>query len=200
MKQESIDQRYKMLKKHHTQTLEKAIEDKKVDPPVISFLLKVSKIPDIYTSSSCSGRIMLLSTDENENKKFSSFHCKYHRTITFDEIKQEIDSFNKGELWFKMEAFIFHFGTKDFQKARDVLSFSQSFGLKKAGIITAKDGKYILEITSTQYMSIPIKSDNQLLISDKYLKYIVNKANRKLELNFERLEKFEKSFLETFQK
>jgi tRNA(Phe) wybutosine-synthesizing methylase Tyw3 len=49
-------------------------------------------------------------------------------------------------------------------------------------------------------MSIPIKSDNQLLISDKYLKYIVNKANRKLELNFERLEKFEKFFLETFQK
>ncbi len=56
-----------------------------------------------------------------------------------------------------MESFIFHFGAKDYDKAKDLLAFSQNFGLKKAGIITAKDCKYILEVTNTQYLALPIK-------------------------------------------
>ncbi len=198
MDKNKVTQRFKMLKEHHTKTLYEAIDNKKVDEILTLFLLDVVKIPDIFTSSSCAGRIMLLSTDETENKKISSFHKKYHRKVTFEEIKKDILESSEKDIWFKMEPFIFHFGCKDFEKAREVLSFCQEFGLKKAGIITAKDGKYILEVTSTQYMALPIKENNNILVSDEYLKFIIDRANKKIEINFERLEKFSKLFFEKF--
>jgi len=198
MIQNTVDKKYEMIKKHHTDTLMEAIDTKKVDDILVLFLLDVTKIPDIFTSSSCAGRIMLLSTDEYENKKVSSFHKKYHRKITFEEIKKDLQLSSENDIWFKMEPFIFHFGCKDYEKAKELLSFAQEFGLKKAGIITAKDGKYILEVTSTQYMALPLKENNNILVSDDYLKFVVDRANKKIEKNFERLEKFSKLFLERF--
>ena len=195
----AISQRYAMTKEHHTQTLQKAIDEKKVDDILVPFLLKVTKLKNLFTSSSCAGRIMLLSTDEDENKKISSFHKRFHRKVTFKEIKDAINEPTENDIWLKVEPFIFHFGTKDYEKAKEILKFSQEFGLKKAGIITSKDGKYIIEVTSTQFMAIPIKSKNNILIDDIYLKYIVDRANKKIELNFKRLDKFEKEFLKTFK-
>jgi tRNA wybutosine-synthesizing protein 3 len=197
--QENIEQKFKMIKKHHTQTLKEAIDTKKVDEILIPFLLEVTKIPDVFTSSSCAGRVMLLSTDENESKKISSFHKKYHRKVSFEEIKKDLSENTVHDIWLKTEPFIFHFGCKDYKKAKELLSFSQEFGLKKAGIITAKDGKYILEVTSTQFMALPLKSGNDLLITDDYLKFIIERANKKIEINFERLEKFSKQFLKKFK-
>jgi len=200
MNTHSMNQKYEMVKKHHTETLLEAIETKKVDEILIPFLLEVTKIPDVFTSSSCAGRIMLLSTDEYENKRVSSFHKKYHRKTTFDELKKDLDSSNERDIWFKMEPFIFHFGCKDYDKAKELLSFSQEFGLKKAGIIAAHDGKYILEVTSTQYMALPLKENDSMLVSDDYLKFIIDRANKKIDVNFERLERFSKLFLEKFSK
>lgn len=198
MDQSTINQRFKMLKEYHTGTLKEAIETKKVDEVLIPFLLKITDIDGIFTSSSCAGRIMLLSTDESENKKISSFHKKYHRTVTFSEVKEDLLSSTENDIWLKVEPFIFHFGCKDFEKAKEVLSFCQENGLKKAGIITAKDGKFILEVTSTQYMALPLKENSRLLINDEYLKFILERANKKIEINFERLEKFSKLFLTKF--
>ena len=192
------EQKYKMIKEHHTKTLKKAIFEKKVDEILIPFLLEVVKIPFIFTSSSCAGRIMLLSTNEYESKKISSFHKKFHRVVTFDEIKSSIYDNSEKDLWLKVEPFIFHFGTKDFEFAKKILSFSQEFGLKKAGIISAKDGKFTLEVTSTQFMALPLKVDNKILIDDDYLKLIIDRANTKIKINFERLKKFESSFLLSF--
>ena len=194
----TIEQRFLMTKKHHQETLNQAIKENKADKPIIPFLLKVSKIKDIFTSSSCSGRIMLLSTDSNENKKFSSFHKRFHRLVEFKEIKNAINESNENELWLKVEPFIFHFGCEDLEKAKEILEFSKEFGLKKAGIITAKPGRFILEITSTQYLALPVKINNQLLFDDSYLETIIKKANHKLDINFKRLEKFEKEFLKKF--
>jgi len=197
----SINQRYDMTKKHHKGTLQKAIDEKKVDEILIPFLLKVTEIPDVFTSSSCAGRIMLLSTDENEDKEVSHFHKRYHRTITFDELKSDLaENTKEMDIWFKVEPFIFHFGTKDYDKAKDVLKFCAEFGLKKAGIITAKDGKFIIEATATQYMALPLKANNKLLVDEDYLKFILDRGNKKLELNYALLDKFEKAFLKEFKK
>lgn len=195
---QSINKKYSMLKKHHTNTLLKAIEEKKVDDKLVSFLLKIKNIKNIFTSSSCAGRIMLLSTDENENKKISSFHKKYHRQVLFKEIKEDLEKDTNNDIWLKTEPFIFHFGCKDYDTAKEILSFCQEFGLKKAGIITAKEGKYILEVTSTQYMALPLKEKNKILVTDSYLDFIINRANKKLKLNYERLDLFSKTFINKF--
>ncbi|MDD3975846.1 MAG: hypothetical protein PHN22_01610 [Candidatus ainarchaeum sp.] len=196
----SIDQKYDMIKKNHTNTLLKAISENKADLLIIPFLLEITKIPDIFTSSSCAGRIMLLSTDENESKKVSHFHKRFHRVVTFDEIKSALNEDTSGEIWLKAEPFIFHFGAKDYIKAKEILDFCQQFGLKKSGIIASNEGKFIIEVTYTQFMALPVKKDNLILVDDFYLNLIVSKANTKMELNFKRLKYFENAFLNNFLK
>lgn len=198
MNKQMVDSRFAMLKKHHTQTLKDAISKDLVDAPVIPFLLKVVEIPDIYTSSSCSGRLMLLGGDEDESKKVSGFVNRYHRLVTFEEIKRDIDNFNTGYLWLKVEPFIFHFATKDYTKAKEILDFCREQGLKKAGIISAKEGRFTCEVTHTVFMSTLVKIDTKQLVSEDYLKTIIDIANKKLATNFKKLEAFENAFLKKF--
>jgi tRNA wybutosine-synthesizing protein 3 len=192
--------RFEMIKKHHTQTLIKAITEKKVDEPIIPFLKEIINIPNIFTSSSCCGRILLLNSNKDENKKYSSFHKKYHRTITYEEFINDINNSNKDYLWLKVEPFIFHIGCKDYVVAEKILRFCRDFGLKKAGIISVKEGKFVIEITNTVFLSTLIKKDSDLLVTKEYLKEIVMLANKKLEKNFKKLKLFENSFLKEFQK
>jgi len=199
MNKNLVDSKFAMLKKHHTQTLKDAISKDQVDSPIIPFLLKIIEIPDIYTSSSCSGRLLLLGGDEEENKKVSGFVSRYHRAVTYDEIKKDVSNFNIGYLWFKVEPFIFHFATKDYDKAKEILDFCREQGLKKAGIISAKEGRFTCEVTHTVFMSTLIKIDKNQLISEDYLKVIVDIANKKLETNFKKLKEFEEKFLKKFK-
>jgi tRNA wybutosine-synthesizing protein 3 len=198
MNKSLVDSKFAMLKKHHTQTLKDAISKDLADSLVIPFLLEVTEIPDIYTSSSCSGRLLLLGGDEDENKKVSGFVSRYHRIVTYEELKKDISNFNIGYLWLKVEPFIFHFATKDYDKAKEILDFCREQGLKKAGIISAKEGRFTCEVTHTVFMSTLIKIDKNQLISDDYLKVIVDIANKKLEHNFKKLKEFEDAFLKKF--
>lgn len=196
---EMIDTRFEMLKKHHTQTLNDAISNGLVDKPIISFLEKVTKIPTMFTSSSCCGRIMLLIGDEEENKKHSSFLKKFHETVSFEDLKKELTNLpNTGVVWLKVEPFIFHFGLKDYSSAKALLDFCRSFGLKKAGIISAREGKFTCEVTNTVYLSTVLAKDGEILVSEEYLAILLDIANKKLENNFKKLELFTSSFLSSF--
>jgi tRNA wybutosine-synthesizing protein 3 len=190
--------RFDMIKKHHTNTLKKAIKEGKADQRIIPFLLEITKIKDIFTSSSCCGRILLLSSNKNENKKYSSFHKRFHRLVEWDEFIEAINNSNKNYLWLKVEPFIFHIGCSNYKKAEEILQFCRDFGLKKAGIISAKKGKFIIEITNTIFMSTLIKKDKDLLVSNTYLKEVLELANNKLDQNYKKLNKFEKAFLDRF--
>ncbi|MDD3178124.1 MAG: hypothetical protein PHR26_01265, partial [Candidatus ainarchaeum sp.] len=82
----------------------------------------------------------------------------------------------------------------------EILEFCQQCGLKKSGIIASHEGKFIIEVTYTQFMALPVKKDNLILVDDFYLNLIVSKANTKMELNFKRLKYFENAFLNNFLK
>jgi tRNA wybutosine-synthesizing protein 3 len=198
---EMIDTRFEMLKKHHTQTLNDAISNGLVDAPIISFLEKIVTIPNIFTSSSCSGRIMLLIGDEDEKKQNSSFLKKYHNLVSFDELKKELANLpNTGVIWLKVEPFIFHFGVKDLKKAEELLSFLRNYGLKRAAIISTKIGKIVVEATNTVYLSTLIKKDDKLFVSEEYLKEVVLIANNKFKENEIKRMGFEKEFINAFLK
>lgn len=191
---------FENIKKHHTQTLKDAIEKKEADKDILPFLLEVTKIKDVFTSSSCSGRIALLSSDVNENKKYTSFHKRYHRQVSFDELLKDIADFSKGYLWLKVEPFIFHFGVKDLTKATELLYFLRNYGLKRAAIISTKPGKVVVEATNTVFLSTLVKKDNNLLVSEEYLQEVVTIANNKFKENETKRKDFETSFLKEFLK
>ncbi len=183
--------RFNMTKTHHKETFLKAKKDGKVDKDFIPFCEYILKTKNYFTSSCCAGRISLVGLNENEEKKESAFHRKWHRKVTYNEIKEGVQSYNGHILWFKQEPLILHLGTNTLENAKKILEVCEKAGVKRAGIKVAKKGKLILEILGTHNINAPIK-ENKFCVEEKYLKYLVKKANEKFEKNQEMLKKLEK--------
>ncbi len=186
------ESRYTMTKRHHTETYKKAKKEGKMDKEFIPICDYIAKTEDYFTSSCCAGRITLVGLDKNESKKESAFHRKWHRKVSFTEIKEGIESYNGDTLWFKQEPLIFHLGTNNLLNAKKILVVCEKAGMKRAGIKAAKEGKFIIEMVGTHNINVPIREKQKTIISDEFLLYIVKKANEKFVKNQLMLKNLEK--------
>ena len=182
--------RFSMVKKRHAKTLDDAISCKKADELMIPLCRFISETKNYFTSSSCAGRIMLLDVLNEESKKDSSFHRKWHREVGFEELLEGINAKSNGMLWMRVEPFIMHLGCKDLEHAEKLLGIKNKAGIKRGGIILAGEGKFMIELTGTQYLSVPVKDKGSVLVDESYLKILLGIANRKIAANYKRLEKF----------
>lgn len=191
------DIRFKMTKETSMSKLASAIDEKKADAMLVPFLKRFNKKKDIFTSSSCCGRIMLLGADEEENKKPKMFAAKWHRTVKTKEILTELKKdFDYPEIWFKQESYIFHFVCKDLEVAKKVLLLKNKYGIRRGGIFTIDDGRFIIELIGSNNMSVPVKFGKDVFLNDKQIDTIVKKANAKLTKNYKIL----KELMKVFQK
>ncbi|MCX8158285.1 MAG: hypothetical protein N3D73_01310 [Candidatus Diapherotrites archaeon] len=188
------EKRFSMIKNRHSKTLEDAIKSNKIDQQMIDLCKLINSTEDYFTSSSCAGRIMLLDVVGDENKKDSKFHAKWHRKISLQELKIELAKRSKGVLWLRVEPFIIHIGCKNLEKAKKILEVKNKAGIKRGGIIFAEEGKYLLELTGTQFVSLPLVKDNKILVDENYLSYLIEISNKKISQNYKRLEKFYNAF------
>ncbi len=185
------DSRFEMTKKHHKTTFERAVEEGKADKEFIPLCKHVTKTKDYFTSSCCSGRIALMNIDEEEGKKENAFYRKWHRKVKDSEVIDAVKKFDGNYLWFKQDPLILHIGAKDLNGAKKIISISHKSGIKRAGIIVAKEGKFIVEILGAKDMNAPVKGKD-FCADERYLKKIVRAANIKFSANQKSLKKLEK--------
>lgn len=193
-KQETQERvRFDMIKTRHKNTFETALKQGKVDEQMQGLCEFVANTKNYFTSSCCSGRIILL--EKQSDKKIDSFfHRKWHRTINKEELLEGFEEKVKGELWFKVDPFILHIGTSNLENANKILKAMKEAGIKRGGIILAEEGKYLLELIGTETLAFPIKNGEEKLIDENYLKNVLEKANLMLQKNYKRLEKLEEAF------
>lgn len=192
MKKESLaSKRFRMIKQRHYESLMKAIKEKKIDEKITDFCLFIAKTKNYFTSSSCAGRIALIGMKKNENKKDSYFHAKWHSPVSFKEFMNALKRKSKFNLWFKLEPFIYHIGCKNLKNAIKVLEAMRKAGIKRGGIMVAKEGKFIIELQGTQELSFLVKENNEIKLNKKVLKEYLDLANKKLEKNEIARKKFE---------
>ena len=183
--------RFSMVKKRHKATLEKAIGKEKVDKAMVSLCGFIAGTEHYFTSSGCSGRILLLGLIDR-TKKNSYFHRKWHGKAKPGEVIKALGEKTRGEIWLKMEPFIIHIGTNSLENARTLLALKDKAGVKRGGIIVAKPGKFIVELIGTEELSVMVKKDGKVLASLEFITETVEEANRKIGRNYERLEWFGK--------
>ena len=185
--------RFEMLKQHNKEELEKAVKEGKADSrmkPVCRFL---NNLENYYTSSSCSGRILLLSVESIGEKQPKAFHRKWHRKVKIKEVLDALQEKTKEkEIWFKLDPFILHVGCRDLDSARKILKCMRLAGIKRGGIILAQTEKFLIELQGTHAMALPLKSHGKKLVEENYVGFLVKKANSKLSENYERLKLFER--------
>jgi tRNA wybutosine-synthesizing protein 3 len=180
-----------MTKKHHKETYEEAKKMGRMDEDFIPLCDYIAKTTNYFTSSSCAGRIALISLGDEETKQESAFYRKWHRTVKPKEVLDAVKEFKGTVLYFKQEPLILHLGTNNLENAKKVLVLCETVGIKRAGIKVAKDGKFIVEMLGTQSITTPIK-EGKMVVSEDYLKYLIKKGNEKFEKNQELIKKMEK--------
>ena len=176
---------FQKQKKDFLKKIDKS-QKKSIDREIIPLVKAINKKPNYYTTSSCSGRIVVL--EKKSPKKGTKWLYSTHKKASFKEIKNSLKTIPKEELWFRQEPIILHVCCKTIEDAKKLLNAARKV-FKRAGIITLNK-KIIIEIIGTEFIYTIIAGNRKLLINDSYLKELVKEANKKLAINKNKIKKF----------
>jgi tRNA wybutosine-synthesizing protein 3 len=152
-----------------------------IDKDIKSLIDLINSKKDYYTTSSCSGRILLIEK-RTDKKQDARFVFAQHKKAVFNDIKNSLKVLPKNDLWLKEESIIIHVCCRDEPAAIRFLKIVRDLGIKRAGIINLRK-RIIIEIIGTESMETIIARDGKMIVSDDYLKIIIREANKKLQRN-----------------
>jgi tRNA wybutosine-synthesizing protein 3 len=174
-------------------TLNKLRHDKSLKGEIDSQILPVVELinshPDLYTTSSCAGRIMLFM--EGPSKKEAGWIYESHEPVSIKELRKQLVEPPEQVLWFRMEPPIIHISCRDLVTAEKILKIANDSGFRRSGII-ALGKRIIIEIKLPERIDAPVADKGLLLVTEDYLAELARMANSKLKNSRKRLEKFEK--------
>lgn len=157
------------------------------DKKIVSLCREINKSDDFYTTSSCSGRILLMV--EQDKKSPNLFIKLWHDKITFESLKKELDKINSKKLIkLKLEQPILHIACRNLDVASELLEKAKHLGFKRSGILTIRKN-IVIELNSTEKLEFPILEKGKILVDDEFLKIIVKISNEKLEKGWNKIKK-----------
>jgi len=160
-----------------------------IDKPIKNLINKINKSKNYYTTSSCSGRIVLLAK-KSEKKQETEWLFTSHKKTSLKEIKKALKEIPKQNVYFRFEPLILHIAANTIENAQKLVNSARDVGFKRTGIQSTKN-KIIIEIASTEILETIIAKNRKLLINDDYLKVLIQEANKKLQQNKNKIKKFQ---------
>ena len=152
----------------------------RVDFDLFDFLIYFNKsTQDYYTSSSCSGRIILAAARHlsfAKSKGGVKAIAKWHRPITPSELVNSMPP--QGDLWLLVRGPIIHFIARDLDKAIELSKVAMEAGFKRGGILSIKEWGVVVEVESDDRLDVPLRIGGKAVYSD--LAPIVDLANETL--------------------
>jgi len=160
------------------------------DRAISSLCKKINSRKEYYTTSSCSGRAILIKALDEKTENVFLF--KSHEKISFSQLKEELGKIRYRKLiYFKQEPCILHVACSSLVTGKILLNKARFAGWKRSGMI-AEGKRVILELMSTEKLELPVMNNRKLLIDDDFLRLLVEEANKKLERTWEKIRKLEK--------
>ena len=160
----------------------------KIDKKIRKLVDKINSLDDFYTTSSCSGRILLLAHDKSGRKDKIEWLFSNHDKINFNKIKNSLDRLPKNDVWFRLQPAILHVACKNSEKTRKFLNLARDIGFRRSGIISLGKSKLILELISTEKIETIISKNKKLLIDENYFKILIKEGNKKLERTWKKID------------
>ncbi|XP_030427968.1 tRNA wybutosine-synthesizing protein 3 homolog isoform X2 [Gopherus evgoodei] len=72
----------------------------------------------------------------------------------------------------------------------DVHSVAIDSGFRNSGITIGRRGKIMMAVRSTHCLEVPISHMGKLMVTEEYIDFLVQIANRKMEENMKRIDRF----------
>jgi len=173
---------FSQYKSKAMQKLESALSDGLVDEGVISVLNSFNSHPDIFTTSSCAGRIQLIVLPDIGRKDSVELRKKWHRPVEFQDVKDAITNLDvpsNSIVILQGQSPIFHVSCRTMELAQKFRGIVHSQGWKYSSLITGNEDKWVVEVLSAN------RIDNLLFRNgvidppdDERLKFIIEESNK----------------------
>lgn len=190
---------YKSFLNEKKQALSKKDKSKKgsIDERIKKLIKVINENRLLFTTSSCSGRILVMKETGKKQKKaiLQSWHEKINHNKLINALKKLEKNKIEGMIYFKFEPFILHITCFSHDLAAKIVNSARQCGFKKSGFYYGKREWAIIEIGGSESLSLPIFK-NKILVKNNYLKLLVKEANKKLKQNFNKIKRLEKSISE----
>ncbi|HJN56947.1 MAG TPA: tRNA wybutosine-synthesizing 3 family protein [Candidatus Woesearchaeota archaeon] len=156
---------------------------KGIDSKIKKLVDRINSFDDFFTTSSCSGRILLLAHHKSGRKDkikwlFSSHEKVNLKKIKFDELLKEIP---REDVWFRVEPVILHITCGNLERAKKLLNTARDIGFRRSGIISVGKNRIVIELISTERIETIISKKGKLLVDEGYFKALIEEGNKKLE-------------------
>ncbi len=151
------------------------------DDDMVELLMLLNSHDNYYTTSSCSGRIVLLSIPCIGAKRAAEFVGKWHFEVDKAEILAAIAEWRarhrSGYLWLMAQSPVLHVSYADIDCARTLLTLAITAGFKYSGIKSITGERVMVKILSTERMDVPIGREGVMFCGEQYLEFILTIAN-----------------------
>jgi len=186
---------FSQYKSNAMKKLEFALSEGFVDEGVIPVIKSFNSHPDIFTTSSCAGRIQLIVLPDVGRKDSVNHRKSWHRVVTTKEVEQaisEIDIPDNSIVILQTQSPIFHLSCRTMELAIKVRGIAHGQGWKYSSLITGSDDKWNVEILSANRIDNLLFRKGVISPPDKdRLSFIIQESNKILVRAQSRLEALE---------
>ncbi|MGC8569215.1 MAG: tRNA-wybutosine modification methyltransferase TYW3 [Nitrososphaeria archaeon] len=186
------------LKRRFVSRLKEAELRGLVDEPLIPLLELINSLDDYFSTSSCAGRIVLISIPPSWKKNQSRIFFKSHYEVDAEKVWEALQEGAPRyghSVYFKQEPFILHVSASSVESAVRLLSVAQSSGVKHSGILNISSDRVTIEMQSIERVEAPVSRDGRILITRDYLEQLVEDANEKLRRTRSKMEKLRQAII-----
>ena len=178
---------FSQYKSNAMKKLEYALSEGLVDEGVISVIHSFNSHPDIFTTSSCAGRIQLIILPDIGRKDSVQRRKTWHREVTVDDVEGAISEFDIPDnsiVILQAQSPIFHLSCRTMELAIKLRGIVHGQGWKYSSLITGNDEKWNVEILSANRIDnllfrkgviSPPDKERLNFIIEEYLGIIQNK-------------------------
>ncbi|XP_037354445.1 tRNA wybutosine-synthesizing protein 3 homolog isoform X1 [Talpa occidentalis] len=163
-----------------------------LDEDIVELVQVLNRQEQFFTTSSCSGRIVLLDGGINGfevQKQNCCWLLVTHKPCVKEDVIAALKKVN-GDAILKFEPFVLHVQCQQLQDAQILHSVAMDSGFRNSGITVGKKGKTMLAVRSTHGLEVPLSHKGTLMVTEEYIDFVLNIANQKMEENKKRIERF----------
>ena len=186
---------FSQYKSNAMKKLEFALTEGLVDEGVISVINSFNSHPDIFTTSSCAGRIQLIIIPDVGRKDSVQRRKTWHREVTTDDVERAISEFDIPDnsiVILQAQSPIFHISCRTMELAIKLRGIAHGQGWKYSSLITGNDEKWNVEILSANRIDNLLFRKGIISLPDKdRLNFIIEESNKILVKAQARLEALE---------
>lgn len=205
--------RFDLEKEDALKDFKQKLERGQIDQRVIPVLEILNADNNYYSTSSCSGRVMVIELAYPGAKNESTILGKWHEKMSREELEKSISKWKKFQyLYFLAQAAIFHVSARNLPSALKLRRLGEEAGFKYSSIrsikpvkhsgknisagITKKDINYLdaritVELQSTERLHIPLGKDQRIVNDDAYFDLITELANNAIIETHKKVTKLE---------